>query len=96
MFKIKNWPNRKFSKSVDGKFGKFDPKLEVLDSRELSFGLLINLGINMNLHGSEDVLRYPFYLVEASGRKLNFLVKIENDLKMAFACGAVTQKLDVI
>ena len=41
MFKIQNWPNRKFSRSVDGNFGKFDPKLDVLGSREPSFDLLI-------------------------------------------------------
>ena len=79
MFKIKNWPSRKFPRSVDGNFGKFDPKLNVLGSRELIFGGLIFIRVNMSSQGSVDARRYPVYLVEASGRKLNFLVKIKNE-----------------
>ena len=57
MFKIQNWPNRKFSRSVDGNFGKFDPKLDVLGSKERIFGRLIFIRVNMSSHGSVDARR---------------------------------------
>ena len=70
--------------------------MDVLGSGELSFESLIKRRVNMTPHGSADVRRYPVYLVEASGRKLKILVKIENESKMAFACGAVSQQPDVV
>ena len=49
--------------SDNGKFGDFDPKLDILSSRGLSFDPLINLRVKRNSYEYRDVPRYPFYLV---------------------------------
>ena len=69
--------------------------MDVSGSRKSGIDHQVDLRADMDSYGSGDVLRYLICLVESSGRKLKFLVKLEKIEKMAYGCRAVTSQPDV-
>ena len=51
--------------------------MDVSGSRKSGIDLQVNLREDINLYGYADVRRYLICLLEDSGRKLKFLVKLE-------------------
>ena len=64
--------------------------MDISGSRKSGIDYQVNLRKDINSYGSGDVRRYLICLVEIPGRKLKFLVKLENDEKMVDGCGIIT------